>query len=155
MKRERVAIILLAFWAFGFAQIVRAATLNEFMGTYDWQSLRWAAGLAFMGGALRTIFSLQSDTRIVKDIAKEALWDSGKAIVAGLASYVALEFYRSVGGDLPDEVRFTAVLVAGIFRMDTIFWLRDLGKEKLAAFRGAVITKPIESPKKEDPKAPD
>ena len=60
MKHTSRTIFLLAIWTLTFVHTVKAATLAEFMGGYDWQSLKWAAGLAVLGGVLRTIASLQN-----------------------------------------------------------------------------------------------
>lgn len=144
MKPNRPPLFLLSLWALAFAHTVKAATLAEFMGGYDWQSLKWAAGLALLGGTLRTIFSLQSDTRVVQHIAKEALWDALKALAAGMLAFVVLEAIRSTSWALSSEIRFTAVLVAGIFRMDSIYWMRDAGKEWAAVWKARFLAKPVD-----------
>ncbi|HYW57663.1 MAG TPA: hypothetical protein VE934_11925 [Polaromonas sp.] len=151
MKHDRLAMVLFVVWLVVYHHVVRAATLSEFMGGYDWQSLRWAAAIALLGGALRTIFSLQSDVRVVREIAKEAVWDALKALAAGLLTFVVLEAIRSTGWLLSSEVRFTAVLVAGIFRMDTIYWLRDAGRDWLAARRAQFVAQPLDQPAPKDP----
>ena len=148
MKHDRLVIFLLAIWAAVFAQTVRAATLSEFMGVYDWQSLQWAAGLALLGGSLRTILSLQSRA-IIWNLAIEAAWDALKALFAGLLTFLVLEAVRSAGPAVPSEARFLAVLVAGIFRMDTIYWLRDAGADWLAARRAQLVAKPIDDKPKD------
>lgn len=144
MKPNRTTVFLLALWALVFAHTVKAATLAEFMAGYDYQSLRWAAGLALLGGALRTIISLQSDTRIVRVIVKEAAWDAFHALIAGLLAFIVLEAIRSLPYAVPSEVRFTAVLVAGIFRLDSVRWMRDTGAAWLAARRAQLIARPID-----------
>ena len=146
MKHDRRVTCLIALWAIVFAQTVRAATLSEFMGGNDWQSLQWAAGLALLGGALRTILSLQS-REIVWSIAGEAAWDALKALLAGALTFLTIEAVRSSGWAVPSEVRFLAVLTAGIFRMDSIYWLRDAGKDWLDARRAQLVGKNFNEPK--------
>ena len=141
MKHDRLVTFLVAVWAVVFAQTVRAATLAEFMGGFDWDSLRWAAALALLGGALRTILSLQSRT-IVWSLAGEATWDAGKALIAGMLAYLIIEAVRSSGWAVPSEVRFLAVLVAGIFRMDSVYWMRNAGADWLAARRAQLVAEP-------------
>lgn len=138
MRHDRLVTLLIAIWAVFLAQAVRAATLSEFMGGNDWQSLQWAAGLSLLGGSLRTILSLQSRP-IVWNIASEASWDAVKALVAGMLTFVVIEAVRSLGGAVPTEARFLAVLVAGIFRMDSIYWMRDAGKEWLDSKKRQLI----------------
>ena len=146
MKPNRSTVCLLALWALVFAHTVKAATLAEFMAGYDYQSLRWAAGLALLGGALRTIISLQSDTRIVRVIAKEAAWDAFFALLAGLAAFVGLEAIRSLSFAVPSEVRFTAVLVAGIFRLDALKWMKVQGKQWAEGWIAKVSAKTLNEP---------
>lgn len=125
MSRSFFIGLLIAAWATVFAHTVKAATLSEFMGTYDGQLLQWAAVTALLGGGLRTIFSLQSDKRIVREISIEATWDAMKALVAGLLAFIVVQALRSYGWGVPAEVRFAAVLVAGWSRLATIDWFRD------------------------------
>ena len=125
MSRSFFVGLLAAGWMAVFAHTVRAATLSEFMGTYDSQLLQWAAVTAVLSGSLRTIFSLQSDTRIVREISVEAAWDAMKALTAGLLAFIFVEALRSTGWAVPIEIRFTAVLVAGWSRLATIDWFRD------------------------------
>lgn len=139
---QRLALFLVSCWALLFAQVVKAATLAEFMGAYDWHSLKWAALIALLGGSLRTIFSLQSDSRVVQEILKEALWDAGKALVAGMLTFVVVEAVRSNGVAVSSEIRFTAILSAGIFRMQAVTWLAELGKAVLDGFKSRIVGPP-------------
>jgi hypothetical protein len=146
-NRHSVVIFLMALWMFSFAKVVRAATLSEFMGQYDSQLLQWAAATALLGGMIRTILSLESDTRVIKDILKTALNDAFKALVAGLFMFLGVQMLRSVGYAIPSEVRFTAVLVAGWQRMAIVFWIGNGLKEIVESLK----TKYINAPPKEIP----
>lgn len=125
MSRAFLTGVLLTAWTLLFTHTVKAATLSEFMGGYDGQLLQWAAVTALLGGGLRTIFSLQSDKRIVREISVEATWDAMKALTAGLLAFILVQALRSYGWAIPSEVRFAAVLVAGWSRLATVDWLRD------------------------------
>ncbi len=146
MKPEKFVVIALAVWALCFAHVIRAATLLEFMGPYDSSLLKWAALIALLGGVLRTIFSLQGK-RIVWALLPEAAWDAGKAVIAGVAVFWLIQALRSYGWPVPTEVRFGAVLVAGILRFTALFWLRDAGKEWLEARKAQIVNKPVNEPK--------
>ena len=134
MRREFSTSVLLACWVMLFVRTVEAATLSDFMGIeYSADNVQWAAVTAVLGGGLRTIFSLQSDGRVVRQIAAEAVWDAAKALVAGLLAFVIVQSLRSMDMSIPSEVRFSAVLVAGWSRMATLEWferfLKDRGKK--------------------------
>jgi len=125
MNRDAITTFLLGVWALMFTHTVKAATLNEFLGSYDAQLIQWAAGTALLGGILRTILSLQSDKRIVNHILIEALWDMLKALVAGMLAFVLIQALRASGYAIPSEVRFAAILVAGAARMSAIDWMKE------------------------------
>jgi hypothetical protein len=133
MKHERTVVVLIALWAVTFSQIVRAATLNEFMGTYDWMSLGWAALIALTGGALRTIVALASQD-IVWHVLRQAGRDAVVSLIAGMAAYVALEAYRTIGA-VPSEVRFALILAAGVARSKTFAVLAKQARERLGLAR--------------------
>lgn len=137
MSRAVFTGVLIALWALLFTHTVRAATLAEFMGGYDSYLLQWAAVTALLGGGLRTIFSLQSDRRIVREISIEATWDALKALTAGLLAFILVQALRSYGWAIPPEVRFAAVLVAGWSRLATLDWLRDWLKARRKQVMGA------------------
>lgn len=122
-NRHTVVVGLMGVWALTFVKVVKAATLAEFMGGYDTQLLQWAAATAVLGGMIRTILSLESDTRVIKDIAKTACSDAFKALIAGLAMFIVIQALRSWGWAIPSEVRFTAVLAAGWHRIAALDWL--------------------------------
>lgn len=147
MKHEKFIIAALAVWAMCFAHVIRAATIMEFMGPYEPELLKWAAITALLGGLLRTIFSLQSDGRVIRQILPEAAWDAGKALVAGLLVFWTIQAIRSYGWPVPSEVRFGAVLAAGILRFTAVFALRDAGREWFEARKAQFVNKPINEPK--------
>lgn len=140
MKRNFFIGLLIAVWTALFTQTIRAATLSEFMGAYDGQLLQWASVTALLGGGLRTIFSLQSDQRIVREISVEAAWDAMKALTAGLLAFIVVQALRSYGWAIPAEVRFTAVLVAGWSRLATLDLVRDMLRAQKKRVMGADFT---------------
>jgi hypothetical protein len=149
MSKDKFTILLLTFWSLLFAKTVKAATLSEFMGGYDGQLLQWAAATALLGGLLRTILSLQSDTRVVRHIAVEAAWDALKALVAGMLAFVLIQALRGAGYAVPSEVRFAAILVAGVARMSAIDWMRNAGVAWLEARKAQIVGTDVS--KKEQP----
>lgn len=137
--RHTAVVCLMALWALAFTKVVRAATLTEFMGGYDSQLLQWAAATAVLGGMIRTILSLESDKRVIKDILKTAAGDAFKALVAGLFMFICVQALRSWGMTIPSEVRFTAVLVAGWHRVAALVWLFKSLLEVAEAFKAKFI----------------
>ena len=128
MKREAFTTVLVFVWTLMFTHLVRAATLAEFMGPYDPDLLFWAAGLSVIGGWLRTIMSLQGDDRVIVEKLQESLWDTLKALVAGLFTFFIIQAIRSSGYAVPNEVRFGAVVAAGWSRMAAVHWIGDTFK---------------------------
>jgi len=125
MSRHRITLILLFAWAFLVAKTVQATTLGGFIGPYESELLQWAALTALLGGVIRTILSLESDKRVVKDIAREAVWDALKSLIAGMAAFFLIQAARSWGLQVPSEVRFAAVMAAGWQRIAAIDWMRE------------------------------
>ena len=123
MKREAFTTALIFLWALFFTHLVRGATLAEFMGDYDTSLIYWAAGLSVAGGSIRTILSLQDDDRIIVEKFKESMWDTLKALVAGLFAFFVVQAIRSYGYTVPNEIRFGAVVAAGWSRMAAIAWM--------------------------------
>lgn len=142
MSRHTAVVILMGLWAFSFAKVVKAATLSEFMGAYDHQLLQWAAATAVLGGMIRTILSLESDTRVIKDILKTALADAFKALIAGLFMFLAVQALRSLGWAIPSEIRFTAVLIAGWQRMAAVTWLFSGMLEIVTSIKSKFVNSP-------------
>ena len=142
MNRDNTITFLLVVWAVLFMHTARAATLGEFVIGYDLESLKWAGTIALLGGSLRTIFSLQSDGRAIRAIAPEALWDALKALVAGLAAFVALEAVHSATWKVPSEVKFGAILAAGTARLAAVDWMRNAGMAWLDARKKQIVNEP-------------
>ena len=124
MSRRQYTLLLLFIWALLVAKTVQATTLVEFIGPYEGQILQWAALTALLGGVIRTILSLESDKRVVQDIAREAIWDALKSLIAGMAAFFFIQALRSSGWQIPSEVRFAAVMAAGWQRIAAIDWMR-------------------------------
>ena len=122
MKREYLVPILVFLWLLLFSELVRAATLSEFMGGYDNSLVYFAAGFSLMGGFIRTIMSLQNDNRIVREKVAEAVWDALKALIAGMFAFFLIQALRASGYLVPIEVRFGAVVAAGWSRMAAVDW---------------------------------
>lgn len=148
ITRHHCVLGLLTLWALLFVHVVRAATLNEFMGGYDEQLLHWAAATALLGGAVRTTLSLESDRRVVRDIAATAIWDAFKSLFVGMLAFVVVQAIRSSGVMVPNEIRFTAVLVAGWGRMAAFEWMRKASMEWLEARKAQVVAKPLDEKEK-------
>ena len=144
MSRHHLVIALMFGWAVLFVKTVQAATLSEFMGGYDHQLLQWAAATAVLGGMIRTILSLESDKRVITDIAKTAAWDAAKALVAGLLAFVVVQAIRSAGMAIPSEIRFTAVLAAGWSRTAAIDWIFNAVLEYFNARKAQIVNKPAD-----------
>lgn len=142
VNRHSVTIFLMGAWMFSFVKVVKAATLSEFMGNYDAQLLQWAAATALLGGMIRTILSLESDDRVIKDILKTALVDAFKAFVAGMFMFLAVQMLRSLGWAIPSEVRFTAVLIAGWQRMAALTWAFGVIMEIVDTVKNKFISPP-------------
>jgi len=144
VTRHRVIMVLMVLWAMLFYRTVQAATLSEFMGNYDQQLLQWAAATALLGGIIRTILSLESDKRVIRDILSTALWDAIKALIAGMLAFVVVQAVRSTGLAVPSEIRFTAVLVAGWSRIAAIDWILNAGLDWVNARKTQFVNEPAE-----------
>ena len=143
MSRHRLVVVLMILWALMFVHTVRASTLSEFMGGYDQALLQWAAATALLGGMIRTILSLESDERVIKDITKTAIWDAAKALIAGLLAFIVIQAVRSGGMMIPSEIRFTAVLIAGWCRMAAVEGILNAGLEWFEARKTQFVNKPV------------
>ena len=148
MNRHRVVTVLLFVWAVLFVRTVQAATLAEFMGGYDHQLLQWAAATALLGGIIRTILSLESDKRVITDIAKTAAWDAAKALIAGMLAFIVIQAIRSSGVIIPSEIRFAAVLVAGWSRIAALDWIFNAGVEWIDARKTQLVNRPANEKEK-------
>ena len=151
MKHKNMTVFLSLAWVMTFAQMVRAVTLQEFMGPYDQDLVLWAAAFSLIGGVGRTIFSLQLRP-IVWALLPEALWDAAKAVVTGLCVFFVIQALRASGWMIPTEVRFGAVVAAGALRFTALFWLRDASRDWLEARKAQIVARPLDlAPPKDAP----
>ena len=147
MNRDALTTVLIFIWALLFTHLVRAATLAEFMGEYDTSLIYWAAGLSILGGWLRTILSLQGDSRVIREKFTEWLWDTFKALISGMFAFFVIQAVRSLGYAVPNELRFGAVVAAGWGGMAFVYWCRDLFTNWVSS---KVLGISIEIPKTKD-----
>lgn len=147
MKREGLTATLIFIWALLFSQLVKAATLQEFIGAYDESLVFFAAGFSLMGGFIRTIMSLQNDDRIVMDKVTEAGWDAMKALIAGMFAFFIIQALRGSGYLVPSEVRFGAVVAAGWSRMAAVDWFVGLIKNWVEKKADQVTQEPLNKDK--------
>lgn len=143
MTRHGWTIAMSFVWCFLTAKTAQAASMGEFMGTYEIQLIQWAALTALLGGMIRTILSLESDKRVIKDIAREAVWDAFKSLIAGMAAFALIQAIRAYGWQVPSEVRFAAVMAAGWQRIAAIDWMRGMVINWLDARKLQVTAVPI------------
>ena len=152
ITRHQFVVFLIIFWALTFVHIVRAATMHEFMGGYDQNLLQWAAASSLLGGGIRTILSLESDKRVITDIASTAVWDAVKSLVAGMLAFIVIQAIRSSGMLVPSEIRFTAVLVAGWARTAAIDWIFNAGLDWINSRKTQIVNRPAnDKPPKDAP----
>lgn len=126
MNRRNTLLTLLFIWAFVVAKTVKATTIGQFIGPYEEELLVWATITAFLGGAVRTILSLESDKRPVMEIFKQALWDSLKSLISGLSAFFLVQALRSSGWTVSAEVRFASIMVAGWQRLSAFIWMKEI-----------------------------
>lgn len=124
MSRHRITLALLFVWCLIVARTVQATTLGDFVGPYEAQLFSWAAITALLGGMIRTILSLESDKRVIRDIAREAVWDAFKSLTAGMIAFILIQALRASGWQIPAEVRFAAVMAAGWQRIAAVDWIK-------------------------------
>ena len=147
MSRHRTTLALLFAWCLVVVKTVQATTLGEFVGPYEGQLLCWAAITALLGGVIRTILSLESDKRVIRDIAREAAWDAFKSLIAGMLAFFLIQALRSSGWQIPSEVRFAAVMAAGWQRIAAVDLIKGAVLGWLDARKVQVIDKPAQGPK--------
>jgi hypothetical protein len=131
MKRKTAAHVLFWAWTWAFTHVA-AATSSFSMDVrgYDLESLMWAAVMSLFGGALRTIFTLATDTAVVQSVAKESSKDAVVAIIAGVIAYIGVEAVRASGWlPVPSELRFAVIVFAGWSRLSFFGWLNKIGSQ--------------------------
>lgn len=118
MKHKITVNVLLILWAVCAAQVVYAATFTQDLRVFDYESLLWGCIAGLLGGALRTIFTLASDNRVVYSILKESRKDMVVALLAGGCAYLLLIAIASKYPDLiTREIRLVAIVGAGWSRL--------------------------------------
>lgn len=114
MKHRLAVNILMALWALCATRLAYAATFAQEIRGFDWESLLWGAAAGLLGGALRTIFTLANDNRVVFSVLKEARKDMVVSFLAGGFAYalcVAIE--SKWPGTVTREIRMLAIVGAG------------------------------------------
>jgi hypothetical protein len=137
------AHILVYGWLTTISCAVLAAPLKADMRAYDLESLGWAAMMSLFGGALRTVFTLATDTAIVNSITKEVCKDAIVAVIAGVIAFIGIEAVRSSGWfPINSELRFAVIVFAGWSRLSFFGWLNRMGTELadsvMAKMRGTI-----------------
>lgn len=124
------AHVLVYGWLATLSCAVLAAPLKADMRSYDLESLGWAALMSLFGGALRTVFTLATDTAIVNSIAREVCKDATVAVIAGVIAFIGIEAVRSSGWiPVNSELRFAAIVFAGWSRLSFFGWINRMGTE--------------------------
>jgi hypothetical protein len=128
MRRDLIyAYVFLFGWLWTVAAMAQSRFAQDVRG-YDIESLMWAAVMSLCGGALRTIFSLATDNKVIQSVGKEVLKDAAIAIIAGVVAYIGVEAVRAAGWlPVPSEVRFALIVFAGWSRLGFFGWLDTLG----------------------------
>ena len=101
----------------------------------------WAVVMSLMGGALRTIFTLATDTTIVLNFGREMFKDAIVAMIAGILAYIVLQALNSFAfASVPSEVRFAVIVFAGWSRLSFFGWLNTLGTKVTEAVEHRVVS---------------
>lgn len=149
MPRKYLPLFFLG-WLIAFSAFAQSRFSQDVRG-YDLESLVWAAAMSLFGGALRTIFTLASDTAVVHSVGREIFKDALIAVIAGIVAYIALEAIRASGWmPVPSEVRFALIVFAGWSRMKFFGVLDTFGHRVSEAVMDKItgkIAAPTESPK--------
>ncbi|WP_390342385.1 hypothetical protein ACFJIS_19060 [Variovorax boronicumulans] len=139
MKNTRLVHFLLLVWALVFVKAVYAAgsvtSLSLDVRSWDYESLLWGAIAGFLGGALRTIFTLASENVAVYRVLREARKD---LIVSFLAGGLAYLIIIAVSSKLPElitrEIRMVVIVWAGWQRIAFFKRVDQLVTSKLDKF---------------------
>ena len=132
MKNRLVVQVLLALWGLCFVRVVYAATFSIEIRGFDYESLMWGAIAGLLGGALRTIFTLASENRVVYSVLKEARKDLVVSFLAGGAAYALMLAITSKHPDLiTREIRMVVIVGAGWTRVAFFNRLNQLVTSKL------------------------
>lgn len=132
MKHKALVHILMALWALCAVRVAYAATFTQELRVFDYESLMWAAIAGLLGGALRTIFTLANDNRVVYSILKESRKDLVVALMAGALAYLLLIAIASKYPDLiTREIRMLVIIGAGWSRASIFKRLDQIVSSKL------------------------
>ena len=97
MKHAKLVNVLGLLWLWCFAGLTWAAnTFAQDVRGYDWESLLWGAAAGLLGGALRTILTLATDSRVVLDILRESWKDAIVALIGGGVAYALVQAAASL-----------------------------------------------------------
>lgn len=131
MKRKSLVSTLLVLW-FAVAVGVQAASFTDEVMGWDYESLMWGAVAGLIGGALRTIFGLASETRPVFSVLLEARRDMVISLLAGGLAYMLLIAVQSKYPDLVTrEIRMLVIMGAGWARLSFFKRVQQLLSSKL------------------------
>lgn len=119
-----------------------ARPLSSDMGSYDWTSLGYAAGLGFMGGILALIVSLAMDRRIVIEVVSEGLRNALVSPIAGMSAYLIFEAMTGLDWiTAPSGVRFLMIVGSGWAGIAFFIWVRGISAQLANSFAQWIIKK--------------
>lgn len=131
MKRKSLVSVLLVLWLL-VALGVQAASFTDEVRGWDYESVMWSAIAGLVGGALRTIFTLASDSRPVHFVLLEARKDMVISLLAGTVAYLILIALSSKYPDLVTrEIRMLVIMGAGWARRGFFVRVQQLLTSKL------------------------
>lgn len=131
MKRKFTVSALVALWLV-VAFTVQAASFTDEVRGWDYESFMWGAVAGLVGGALRTIFTLASDTRPVFFVLLEARKDMVISLLAGAVAYLILIALSSKYPNLvTPEIRMLVIMGAGWARNGFFARVQQLLTSKL------------------------
>jgi hypothetical protein len=133
MKRKFTVSALIALWLIAAIAVrVRAASFSDEVRGWDYESLMWGAVAGLVGGALRTIFTLASDSRPVFYVLLEARKDMVISLLAGGVAYLILIALASKYPTLVTaEIRMLVIMGAGWARKGFFLRVQQLLTSKL------------------------
>jgi hypothetical protein len=118
VKHRIYVNLLLLAWALTAARVAFASTLTQDVFSWDYSSLMWGGIAGLLGGTLRTIFTLATDSRVVFSILKESIKDLIVSMIAGGVAYCILLAVESRWpGFITREIRMVVIVAAGWMRV--------------------------------------
>ena len=131
MKRKSLVSALIVLWLV-VALGVQAASFTDEVRDWDYESVMWSGIAGLVGGALRTIFTLASDSRPVYFVLLEARKDMVISLLAGAVAYLLLIAVASKYPDLVTrEIRMLLIMGAGWARKGFFSRVQQLLTSKL------------------------